>query len=237
LNARIDWDAIDLVVFDVDGTLYDARRLRRAMALRLLADAWHSRSLHTLRVLRAFREVREALAMEDDAEFLHLQYQRTAQRAGCEPADVRALVHEWMERRPLPLLRTCRREAVDRLFKGLRAAGKRVAVLSDYPAHEKLRALQLQAQWVASAHDPGIGRLKPDPRGLHALMLRAGATPRRTLMVGDRADRDALVARRAGAQCLLLGRPGIGEGGDAWPLRFRRFDEPVFAPVLAPAAG
>ena len=31
MSGSLDWSAIDLVVFDVDGTLYDQRRLRLAM--------------------------------------------------------------------------------------------------------------------------------------------------------------------------------------------------------------
>lgn len=206
MNPAPPWDRIDLVVFDVDGTLYDAQRLRRAMLMMLLAHTWRSRSLQTLRTLQAFRQEREALAEEGDAEFLHLQYPRTARRLDCTSAQVRAVVREWMEQRPLPLLRACRRPGIDRLFEHLRQAGKRIGVLSDYPAHEKLAALGLKADWVVSAGDPGIGRLKPHPRGLHTLMLRADVAPSRTLVVGDRIDRDVAVARRVGARALLLAR-------------------------------
>ncbi|MEY4712951.1 MAG: hypothetical protein RIS88_2401 [Pseudomonadota bacterium] len=231
MTAGIDWDRIDLVVFDMDGTLYDARRLRRAMLGRLLAAAWHERSLRTLRVLRAFRAVREALGDEEHPEFLTLQYARTAARTGCDADTVRALVQAWMEQRPLVLLRACRWPHVDTVFAALHAAGKRVAVWSDYPAQDKLRALGLQADWVVAATDPEIARLKPDPRGLLALLQHTGVSAPRAVMIGDRADRDALAARRAGVQALMLGRsPPPGVQG------FCGYDDPVFTPLLeAPA--
>ena len=37
LSLLLNWNDIDLVVFDVDGTLYDQRRLHLAMVRRLLA--------------------------------------------------------------------------------------------------------------------------------------------------------------------------------------------------------
>ncbi len=231
-GPALDWDAIDLVVFDVDGTLYDARQLRGAMARRLALDALRARSLRTLWVLKVFRQVREELAEEGGAGFLEAQYARTAQRAGCGPAQVRALVHEWMERRPLPLLPACRHARVDRLFEALRAAGKRVAVLSDYPAHDKLAALGLRADPVVCAHDPQVARLKPDPRGLRAILDATGVPAHRALMIGDRFDRDAAAAQRAGMRALVRSRRA-----QAGVPTFRRFDDPVFAPLLARAAG
>lgn len=221
------WGCIDLVVFDVDGTLYDAARLRRAMLVMLLAESWRTRSLHALRTLHAFRCEREALAEEGDAEFLHLQYPRTARRLDCTSAQVRAVVREWMEQRPLPLLRACRRPGVAQVFDGLRAAGKRIGVLSDYPAQDKLQALDLAADLVVSAGDAGIGRLKPNPRGLHTLMLRAGVPPSRTLVVGDRLDRDVAVARRVGAHALLLAR-SAPQDVDC----LRSFEDPALRPLL-----
>ncbi len=231
MSGCIDWGRIDLVVFDVDGTLYDASRLRRMMLAQLLAAAWSERSLHTLRVLRTFRSVREALGREEHPAFLDLQYTRTATRAGCDADTVRALVQQWMEQRPLAMLRACRWPQVEAVFHGLRAAGKPVAVWSDYPAQDKLQALGLHADLVVAATDPEIARLKPDPRGLLALLERTGVPAARALMVGDRLDRDAQAARRVGAQALVLGRrapPGVQA--------FRRYDDPVFTPLLeAPA--
>ena len=57
-----DWNTVDLVVFDLDGTLYAQKRLRMIMAFNLLCNAAKSGSLDTLRVLRVFRKYREVLA-------------------------------------------------------------------------------------------------------------------------------------------------------------------------------
>ena len=189
MSSAIDWDRIDLVVFDVDGTLYDAARLRRAMLQHLLAAAWQERSLRTLRVLGTFRQVREALAQEACADFLSLQYTRTAARTGCDERQVRALVQEWMQQRPLPLLRACRWPQVQAVFSGLRAAGKPVWALSDYPAADKLPALGLQVDGAVSATDAEPVRPKPHPRGLQAMLARTGGPAQPAPLVGHQFDR------------------------------------------------
>ncbi len=241
-GPAFDWDRIALVVFDMDGTLYDARRLRARMAAWLLAEALRRRSLALPRTLAAFRRMREALAeagRRTEVDFLRLQYLLPAQRLGCRPSEVQALVEEWMEQRPLRWLAACRRPGVEALFDALRAQGKRVAVLSDYPARDKLAALGLQADTVVWAGDAGVGRLKPDPRGLRQILARTGVGADRTLVVGDRADRDGAVAARVGAQAVLVGRPGGrpeagGAEGAPPPIWVRGFDDPLFAPLIAP---
>ena len=229
MTSPIPWDDIDLVVFDVDGTLYDQRRLRLAMLGLLLADALRARSLSTLRTLRTFRRVRESLGDAPAEGFMQEQYAKTALRHGMRAEDVERLASEWLERKPLPMLAACRYPHVDALFAALQRSGRQVAVFSDYPASAKLEALGLKADPVVCATDPHIGRLKPDPAGLLAIMRACGASPQRTLMVGDRADRDGAAARRAGAHALIRSaRPIPGH------LTFRSFDELVFRPVMDP---
>ena len=229
---QLDWTTIDLVVFDVDGTLYDQRQLRLGMLRQLLGHAWQTRSLDTLLTLRTFRRVREALGEQAGADFMALQYAQTASRHGKTPGVVRALTDEWMEQRPLPLLAACRYAQVAELFAGLRAAGKRVAAFSDYPAVAKLAVLGLAADPVVCATDAGIERLKPDPAGLLAILRRTGVAPERALMIGDRFDRDAAAAGRAGMRALIRsGRPHA-----QWAT-FQAYDDPVFQPLLAGRGG
>ena len=227
-TPQLDWATIDLVVFDVDGTLYNQRKLQLGMLRQLLGHAWQTRSLDTLLTLRTFRRVREALGEQAGADFMTLQYAQTASRHGKTPAAVRALTDEWMEQRPLPLLAACRYAHVAEVFAGLRAAGKQIAAFSDYPAVAKLAALGLQADVVVCATDPGIARLKPDPAGLLAILKQTGVAPERALMIGDRFDRDAVAAERVGMRVLIRSRRPHAR----WAT-FRAYDDAVFQPLLA----
>lgn len=209
MAAAVPWDRFDLIIFDMDGTLYDQSRLRRRMLAMLLAEMARSRSMAVPRLLRAFRRQRERLADAMEADFVRLQYVVP----GHEPDRVRAIVAEWMEERPLPLLRAFRAAGVAELFARL-SESHVLAIHSDYRAERKLAALGLAAQLTVAAED--VGRLKPDPAGLHWLMAQAKAEPARTLMIGDRDERDGEAARRAGVRALIRGRD------------FRDFTDPIF---------
>jgi phosphoglycolate phosphatase len=101
----------------------------------------------------------------------------------------------------------------------------RVAILTNKPLRPSEQILEglgirdLFADVVGG--DSPFGR-KPDPAGLRALMDRAGASPERTLMVGDSAI-DHETARRASVRCCLtaygygyLTFPAERLTGDEW---------------------
>lgn len=220
------------VVFDLDGTLYDAAPLRRRMAVELLGHCLlHPRRAGLPRRLQRFRRERERLAEEGTEGIARRQYERPADRLGVDPDELRAEVEEWMLRRPLRHLGRFRAAGAARFFAELRERGIRIGVLSDYPAAAKLEALGLAADATVAATDPDVDRLKPDPAGLIRLLDRLGTAPDACLVIGDRDERDGECARRAGAACLLrAARPG--------PVRFRSFVELLGAsPVTAATAG
>jgi FMN phosphatase YigB (HAD superfamily) len=223
----LDWDDVHLVVFDVDGTLYRQRPLRLRMARDLTLDALLRRKLDVVTVLASYRRIRERLGDEETVDFEHALIARTAAATASSPDRVRSIVSEWIDRRPLQYLAACRYPGLPPLFAGLRRSGKSIGVLSDYPARAKLEALGLAADHVVFAGDAGVGLLKPHPRGLQSLIAAAGVQPHQTLVIGDRADRDGLVARRAGARALIRSSKPI----EGWQTS-ARFDDALFAPFL-----
>src|SRR3546814_11843099 len=76
---------------------------------------------------------------------------------GLAELQVSALVDDWMNRRPLPLLMKARFPGVERLFHAIRASGRGIGVLSDYPAVAKLEALGLAADFIVASADDGVG--------------------------------------------------------------------------------
>ncbi len=206
MPALFDAGRFAAVVFDVDGTLYEQRPLRRRMAAELaLHCALRPWRLGLLRRLQVFRRERERISERELEDAGRLQYELPAARLGVASERLRAEVEEWIERRPLRHLGGCRVAGVRRFFAHLRTHGVRIAVLSDYPAAAKLAALGLDAEIVVCGADPGVGRLKPHPTGLRSVLRRLELPPGRCLLIGDRADRDGECARRAGVECLLRG--------------------------------
>jgi putative hydrolase of the HAD superfamily len=223
-SPQFDWGAVELVVFDVDGTLYRQAPLRIWMAAKLARAALARRSLHEATVIRRYRALRERLGSNEVADFEDVLARTVAGDLGCAPAEIREIVTDWIDRRPLPVLERMRYPGVDTVFDALRASGRTIGVLSDYPALDKIQALGLRADHVVSAADAGL--LKPHPRGLEMLMDRAGADPRGTVLIGDRIDRDGEAARRAGVRFLLrTSRPVAGFAC------FSSYRDPVFAGV------
>jgi putative hydrolase of the HAD superfamily len=226
--GAVPWGTIRLAVFDVDGTLYRQKPLRLRMARDMLLHAVRRRDWTHLMVLRAYRRLREEIGDAETDGFDPVLTERTAAATGTSAMHVRTIVAEWMEERPLRHIAACGYSGLPELFDGLRSHGKRVGILSDYPAHGKLAQLKLAADHVAWAGEPDIGILKPHPRGLQHLMALAGVEPEQTVLIGDRAERDGMAARRAGAHALIRSDKPL----PGW-ITFRRFDDPVFAPMLA----
>ncbi|MEW6387548.1 MAG: HAD-IA family hydrolase [Thermodesulfobacteriota bacterium] len=85
-----------------------------------------------------------------------------------------------------------------------RLAGKKLAVLSNKMERLSQRVVQLMGLapfFAAVRGGDSYGALKPEPQGLMALIRELGAAPGRTLMVGDK-PADVLAGREAGAHTL-----------------------------------
>lgn len=186
----------EAIVFDLDGTLYESRRL----PLRLvLGDLGHALTL------RAERRARRELMGRDygTAEALRDALSRAiAGRRGITAERAR----EWYDERYMPLMVAVlamyyeARPCAAQLLEALRARGVRTFVLSDYGCVEdKLKAIGLDpALFEATLDAPSLGGLKPCREAYRRLVQRYGLDPDRTLMVGDRDDTDGAGARAVG---------------------------------------
>ncbi|SFV33433.1 HAD family hydrolase [Hyphomicrobium facile] len=232
MDAKIDWSSIRLVAFDVDGTLYDQRAMSLRMLREIAGNVVETRSLKALRVLHAYRRLRESIGDDEIDGFDDVLVARTAEANGVAPETVRAIVAEWIEKRPLAHIRACRYPNIVELFSALNLKGKTIGILSDYPAISKLSAMELTADHVVAAGDANVGILKPHPRGLEVLMKAAGASPAETILIGDRIERDGAAARRAGATALIRSARPL----DGW-LRFSTYSDALFAPLFDRPSG
>jgi FMN phosphatase YigB (HAD superfamily) len=166
----------------------------------------------TWRVLRTFRQVREALRNRGRAEapLERVQYAETAERTGLDPDTVRAIVDEWILRRPLRHVRRFRRVGLVAALEALEADGLHAGVFSDYPAADKVAALGIDRfiSVQVCATDADVNAFKPHPRGFLAACDRWGFRTGEVVYVGDRIDVDAAGAAAAGLSCVIVGRSG-----------------------------
>ena len=204
MSSRFQIDSSRAIIFDVDGTLYDAGRLRRRMLRELIAHCLaNPRRLPLLRTLQVYRRERERLAEQEAAEIILRQYRRPAERLGLTAEQIEQTVSPWIHQRPLRHLAPLRIPGIRRFFGRLRSAGTKIAVYSDYPAATKLEALGLDADLVVTATDAAVDRLKPHTAGLEMLLRKLELEPGECVLIGDRDERDGEVARRLRMPYLL----------------------------------
>lgn len=195
------------VIFDVDGTLYDQRKLAQKISLEMLKFLLaHPTGLNDLKILWDFRKAREKNAFLSDGDIEERQFEWGAKASNVSVEKVRQVVQHWMFTRPLVHLEACCYPGVRELFFRLKGKNIPVGTFSDYPAKDKLQALNLEVDVMVSATDEEVDRLKPDPKGLIVAASKLDAPVTECLFIGDRDDKDGECARRAGMPYMILDR-------------------------------
>lgn len=187
-----------LIVFDLDGTLYD----KRGLSLRMVLHApWD------VAKMQAERSVRASIKgqwLGDEGSFYRAYYQRIAERLHGSSEQAKY----WCENRYMPLMVKMigRYQPIGKwvvpFIEQCQQKGIKMVVLSDYGfAKEKLQALGLNPSlfdWVVSA--PELGGLKPAAELMNRVAEQMGVATEDCLVIGDRDDTDGEMAQRCGAQ-------------------------------------
>jgi len=198
---------IRAVIFDMDGTLYDQGKLRRKISWEMLRFlVAHPTGLSDLKILWDFRKAREKNASLIDGDIEERQFEWGAKTSKVSVEKVRQVVQYWMFTRPLSYLGACCYPGARDLFSKLNEKKIPIGIFSDYPAKDKLQALNLEVNIMVSATDVEVGRLKPDPKGLIVAASKLNTPVNECLFIGDRDDKDGECARRAGMPYLILNR-------------------------------
>ena len=184
---------------DLDGTLYCSFPVRVLMTVQLLIRGWPA-----IPIIKRFRHEQELLRRESttlvNEDPFEAQLRRTAESLGVEMGLVRTVVQRWMFDIPAPWLRAFRRNSLVAQIRRFREHGGRAAVVSDYPADQKLVHMGVDPLFdavVASGESSGLTRLKPHPEAMLLAAEQLGVAPRDCLVIGDRPDADLQAARRA----------------------------------------
>ena len=174
-DGKILLKRYDLFIFDWDGTLSEMHSV-------LKANEWIKRKLRTWD--RAAR-IKELESRQKDILRREIRVEETKNAVLASIFEALSVVYR-------PRLHRNTTE----LLALLKRRGKKVAILSNGNSSRLSKELERMAirkyfDLVVSAKD--IGAIKPDPRGLKAIMSRMGVKPSRTVFLGDMID-DVLTA-------------------------------------------
>ena len=186
--------AVDVVVFDVGGTLVDETRMWALWAEAIAVPP--ARLMAELEAViaegRHHRDVFTRLVPEFDRTRLDRENPYRMERGDLYPDAVPAL-------------------------EALVAAGFRVAVAANQPAATEafLKESGLPLAFAFASEAAGVA--KPDPAFFDLIADAAGVPPHRIAYVGDRVDNDVLPANAAGMVSVFLPRGPWGRLHATWP--------------------
>lgn len=197
----MDFNKYDLYVFDVDGTLYYQNKLRLIMGKRLLMYyLLHPLKFKDLIIIKNFRSLRE------NAKDTNGLFDITAKKCNVSVSRVNEVIKKWIYENPIDALIASKDDTLLAIIDKLKANGKTVAILSDYEADDKLKALKLSTDYVYTAEQERVGELKPSPKGLNLIMSDLNVPKDKTIMIGDRMVKDGEAAKKAGCDYLILSK-------------------------------
>lgn len=199
------WKELELVIFDVDGTLYNQTVLRKIMMRKLLIyylfKPWKYRELL---IIYHFRKERDKRAGFSGKDLNNEQYNWCAKRLNVEIDLVRRVIDKWIFTIPNDYLKLCMYPGVHEFFTELKNAGIQTAIYSDYESKTKLIKMNLETDLQVCSTDSGIDAFKPLPNGLFMILSNMNVPSENCLFIGDRFELDGLCAKNAGVEFFLI---------------------------------
>jgi putative hydrolase of the HAD superfamily len=200
----------DAVGFDLDGTLYPNYRLNLRLLPFILRDIPLFLALGKARaILHGKGGLPPRFSSGDGGEeFYGFQARLMAPLLKAGPAAVREKTERLIYRgweplfkniAPFPGVRDC--------LAGIRAGGRKLGLLSDFPPEKKLENLGLGGFWDAVLCSELTGSLKPAALPFAELARRLGCPPERILYVGNSLRYDVRGAKQAGMKAALISWP------------------------------
>jgi phosphoglycolate phosphatase/putative hydrolase of the HAD superfamily len=187
-----------LFIFDLDGTLYDQKKLRARIASGLISNFLKRRiSFAELKIIRSFRRQRENHKSYTSETIHDDQYQWVRNDIDLPLDQIKYTIDKWMFWYPIQFIFAYRFPGLDIFFDTLRQNGKIIAILSDYPIGEKLQALNLAADAFLCSTDRQLNTLKPSAKGIAILCEQFNIPKEKTIFIGDREDTDGKSAEMA----------------------------------------
>lgn len=203
---NISLDDLKLIIFDVDGTLYDQSKLRKRMFFSIikyyLVRPWR---LNEILIIYHFRKEREKKHGFSSADLVNDQYRWCADKTNIPLDKVKKVIDKWIFDFPNQYLETAMFPDVRAFFHLIENKGILRAVYSDYDAKVKMEKMQLSADFIVSSTDVEVNAFKPLPNGINYILAKLNINNKANcLFIGDRPELDGACANNAGIPFLLV---------------------------------
>lgn len=199
---------IKLVIFDVDGTLYDQKKLRNSMIWSLLGyyflRPWR---IKELLIIYHFRKERDKRAGFKSDNLQNEQYIWPAEKLSLPIDKIKPVIDKWIFNFPNKYLKDSLYPGVAAFFESLHKKNISIAIYSDYESKLKMESMGLKAELLVSSTDPHINAMKPLTKGLDYILNKFNITDKKQcLFIGDRDELDGECARQAGIPYLIINK-------------------------------
>ncbi|MBE6341591.1 MAG: HAD family hydrolase [Bacteroidales bacterium] len=195
-------DRYKAVVFDFDGTLYP--KTSPIACHLVLNDLRHMRWLFYERVSRSELAGKD---FKNQHDFFAAHFAKIAKLVDTTPEKVESWYMNNYRKLMLKVLHKHyqKQERLNLILKKFNDCGIKTACFSDYgDVHNRLKAIGIESgidfEWGAEE----MGALKPAARPFNEIINALGFAPNEILMVGDRADTDGAVAKKAGVDFVYI---------------------------------
>ena len=187
----------EVIAFDIDGTLYPSWRLNIVVLPYFLSH------LPFFLRLNAVRKTMRQSAPSPD--FFEYQARLLAEKQRCTPAEAKAQIQTLIYDGLKPYFEKIKTfKYVEETFQKLKAAGYRIALLSDFPPEQKGSLWGLIPYCELMMGTEEIGALKPSKYPFGILAMKLKVTPDKILYVGNSKKYDVIGARNAGLKTAYL---------------------------------
>jgi FMN phosphatase YigB (HAD superfamily) len=179
----------------MDGTLYYRLPLRILMIINIILHCiFHPFRIKEILVIRYFRKIRENENLLKNKNFKDVQYELICNKFKMSVEETKSIIDFWLMKKPLKYLNLCKDKDLEKIIDSLHEKKIKIIIYSDYPALEKVKALNIKADYIYSSEDENILSLKPSPKALEYINKNLNLSFNDMLIVGDRYEKDGKLA-------------------------------------------
>lgn len=216
-----DFGDIKVVAFDIDGTLYEERKLNSRIIFHFLCH---------LRFFSLYGLARVELRKKDDyKDFTAAQAELMAKYLHCTPEKAQKkldkIVYEGLKKY---FTRFDCADGARELIIRLKEAGFKIALLSDFPPEQKGELWGLKPYCDLLLGSEEVGALKPSPKSFLVMAERLGVSTGEVFYIGNNHKYDVVGPKKIGMHAGWIISPVkafFGKKSDTADFTFSRFSQ------------